>query len=1417
MAGFHIFSSHGCKLGSMVGILFLFVVLWMAGGEAHADTWLADGMTEAGPHPRTVLTPDLLDTVRSRAYRSEYKTMMANIQNRADRTVTSEDHDLGTEISRAKTAKSSAFLAYLGLKYDETAGAAELSVEERRAYEEKAALYLTQMITESRAKGIQPNGSIHTAQELMCYAHAFDLLEGMGSDFGGQRTEAMQNLADLTADLYADYEITNWIALRSYLNNHRTKAVSALGVAAIVLNGLDFEAKTNDGRYEVRNWIELAVRGMDHCHMDLMSDWEGGYQESYNYFDYAAINFLPFFWAWHRYVGKSMELAPRDPNAPPMMQSGQTEPYIVGDYLQNQLLTTQADAMVKTSQPDGSQPPTDDCSPLRQFLFVFFIHEMFPHAGVYRWAWERSPRAPFLGELVNECELMGIFDADIEPVSPETLFETDAVMPVYGAAVFRSGWERDALYLYVLAEHGKAAGFSFTRWGQSVGGISGHEHSDGGSFVLYAYDEPLIIDAGYLGWEEHESVNNANNHSMILLDGKGPNPYSAVIPPMAMDENGELIVSDPSVEGGYSPPGDGEAWILGHKTATEDAPILRYVDLFTEYHENTAPVEIRRRVALLDSRAVLIYDEITPLDGAAHEVTFQLHGHGGSGLETGTFESTEYGGTWLRENAGLHGQVISDKEVTFSTRVAPHDSIDKGNRTKEYHTALDATISLQAGEVGRFLALLQPFPNSGGARDVSRAEILKNSSDFPAGFHWTFDNVIWTAVLAEGGFSTQTGETNAKMAAWSVDESSNLRAFFGVDLKTMTHDARTWFSVSGEPISFWLERTQNDELLGSLMPSPVEATNLVQELRIDLNESLKAENVCESNALESGLALSTVPGIAFRLASQADAGLPVRLIARLANDEDSPLLALQRPQSVETGRRVRVEDAMADCSVRQENADAVSNWILNRKPELSQATLDSAGEHAVAFTTDLPGEYIVERTLKSGSIEGSDRRTITAVGEPGTYTPPVDGDEDEDDALSEEEEQTEADEEEVVEKKKSKGGGGCREVPQFSGIAWSAFFLISVLLLLRRKRLVELKYRVSAITFFRALPLSLFVALGCLCCNDAENDSDALGDDENESETGDLDAETGAKLSFVAVTFNTGTSESMGHDSLPDDGYSSEHAARSDEWYGDGLAWTPAVEATRRFFEEVDPDIAVFQEIFYSGDCPDIPQDARQDFYCETWEEGQPTVAQYILGEGWQVMCQPGKSDKCAAVNRRFGSFKGCDEDFCLEGLEGYRVEDCGKGARVGRGIIELVEGGELTLVNVHGSSGFAEDEQQCRVKQFEQAFVDLGDGEPGANGSRNLVMGDFNTDPGRMTDFDPSAAYLHDFVENSPDFSFITDVGEEAPGTYATLYNIDHVIGDAFTGQCWAAGVTSGHPDVIKAIYFDHKPVVCTLEATKP
>ncbi len=319
--------------------------------------------------------------------------------------------------------------------------------------------------------------------------------------------------------------------------------------------------------------------------------------------------------------------------------------------------------------------------------------------------------------------------------------------------------------------------------------------------------------------------------------------------------------------------------------------------------------------------------------------------------------------------------------------------------------------------------------------------------------------------------------------------------------------------------------------------------------------------------------------------------------------------------------------------------------------------------------------------------------------------------------------------------------------------------------------------------------------------------------DQAEEPTVDLeDEDAPPDRRFVVVTFNTGTGASTGTEG-DGDGYGSAEAAISDAEYGNGLAWVEAVEAVRSWFALVQPDVVTFQEIFYSGNCPAIAPEYHPGFVCETWAAGDPTVARVLLGMGYQVACHPGKDDKCIAVKKSFGSIRQCtDPDFCLEGLDGERVDGCGSGARVARATIDLVAGGSITVVNYHGSSGILPDDMDCRAEQVEQVFVDM-DGEPGADGTRNVVMGDLNTDPGRVPGWlDPSSAAWNDHVGGSQPFQWVSAFGPSATPTYTGGLNIDHVASDAFTGVCHVPGVTAGYPAVYPYVMFDHKPLVCEL-----
>lgn len=288
------------------------------------------------------------------------------------------------------------------------------------------------------------------------------------------------------------------------------------------------------------------------------------------------------------------------------------------------------------------------------------------------------------------------------------------------------------------------------------------------------------------------------------------------------------------------------------------------------------------------------------------------------------------------------------------------------------------------------------------------------------------------------------------------------------------------------------------------------------------------------------------------------------------------------------------------------------------------------------------------------------------------------------------------------------------------------------------------------------------------------------------------------------VTFNTGTPQCS---RAPDTEYPCEDADTAAEWYGTGLAHLALMADVRAFFDALAPDIVAIQEIFHAPNCLEIPEAHHAGFICEQWQPGDDTVITRVLGPDYQVACHQGRPDKCLAVRRAVGGFRGCQDRFCPDLLAGGVTEDCGGGTRIGRGVIDLAGGESLTVVNIHGTSGATVEDQNCRVEQFEQVFVDLRDGSgmPAANGARNIVLGDLNTDPGRLALIDPSARTWNTFVGEGRAFVQISETGLLASPTYANLLNIDHVASDAFNGDCFA-----GVPTETTA--FDHVPIVCDL-----
>jgi endonuclease/exonuclease/phosphatase family metal-dependent hydrolase len=291
------------------------------------------------------------------------------------------------------------------------------------------------------------------------------------------------------------------------------------------------------------------------------------------------------------------------------------------------------------------------------------------------------------------------------------------------------------------------------------------------------------------------------------------------------------------------------------------------------------------------------------------------------------------------------------------------------------------------------------------------------------------------------------------------------------------------------------------------------------------------------------------------------------------------------------------------------------------------------------------------------------------------------------------------------------------------------------------------------------------------------------------------------------VTFNVGSGKSVDGVTGDNAGFGVEQSRVADAHYGNGLAWPAVIRDARDFFRRVDADLVALQEVFHAPRCADIPEDHHVGFICEGWQADESGVPARLLGSDYQVACHPGKPDKCLAVHRRLGRFAGCDATRCEEALEDLDPGGCGAGSRVAATTLDLASGGELRVVHLHGTSGVALSDARCRRGQVRVAFA-----EGGADPEAGLVLGDFNTDPGRVAWLDRAARALRREARPPGNYRFMTDVGLFAAPTFLSFLNIDHVLAAGMDGSCWAAGRTPDTEAVSETVYFDHTAIVCDL-----
>jgi hypothetical protein len=593
-------------------------------------------------HPFILFRAKNAGTVRARVRREPYRSWYRTIASRAERSFSIDFRKQQDNRVKAHFAMECAFVHF---------------IRGDKKYANQATRILRH-IQPKREGGPWGDSHLHENDTLVRMCIAYDLLYPYLAD----HPEANDRFRDRIFRLSKRHRETTLWWQHWHQNNHQTRHYGALCLGAMTVSEMD-PSRT-------RRWFRFGKRWYDQSYA-YQSVADGAWAEGPNYFEYSAkVHMIYQFALRHRFG---------------------IDPFQTGPVRRNH------EWSLKIRMPDGRRPNYDDAS--LSYFPSHYLTSVYEGnaAAVYAWDWATMAARNWPG--FDRVWAICLYDDTVKPKPPP--YNPTLFMPRGGVAVFRSGWDRDAVYLLALGEHGAAR----------VHG-AGHEHPDNLSFILHAYGEMLALDGGYIKWDQRHRVNSHDNHNVILVDGRGADssPLTAAMKKI-----------------------DDDAYIRNCRTS-------EHFD-FCEIVCNQQGVRKKRSIGFVDRAFFILFDELRPLEppGAKkhsrdrkrrsepmrrsdrrpsgdrkrsddrkrsgehkpHSYTLLLHGNGG-GRSGGSFAMLREGARWSRKKASLDAVVLALGPLHFATRLDEHSFRHGRVRT---HAVLKA---IQSADKAVFLTLLLP-------------------------------------------------------------------------------------------------------------------------------------------------------------------------------------------------------------------------------------------------------------------------------------------------------------------------------------------------------------------------------------------------------------------------------------------------------------------------------------------------------------------------------------------------------------------------------------------------------------------------------------------------------------------------------------------------------------------------------------
>ena len=581
--------------------------------------------------PRILLRSADVATVRSRVDRSPYSLLIQRMDAQiasapapspSDQAKCGLTPNIGAEESKARAAKDLAFLYIINRVWDSTSAKVTVpSVSARAAIGDRARDYLLASCTTSRIR-IQPDRDINTSNEMIQMATAYDTLKGAGYSFGASETTIVANLVSWTSDFYNDYQpFLNFLT-----NNHLAKGAASIGTVALALYGAP-----GVDQAMLNTWLDFGlVRVQQVVRYTLGSD-DGTYGEGPFYWRYASQNVVPFARAYDAVSSGRRWQSPADQTIESLWRS--------------RWFTEIGRWVLDMTRPDGTLVPIDDGNVDDSYYFGA-LPSTSKYAGAYSWRWANaaalSASVPYEsgGNVDMSADSIVAFDDAVVAAPPSG--SPNRLHGEGGDLVFRSAWTPDAVAAFVQAEHGGARGFGRTPGGGGIPFAAVHDHADPGSFLLDAYGERLLLDAGYMNysWSLHGVLADPSAHNLVLVgpptDPQSPgNPNTAsTVSTAALD----AFVGNPNA----AVPVDGEAFVsnlvnqrgIAAATVTSrygrDPNSVAHSPLTAaDFQELDSPdaATVQRRFLFVDKRYLVIADTVTSVQPRTY--TWPMHGNGG--------------------------------------------------------------------------------------------------------------------------------------------------------------------------------------------------------------------------------------------------------------------------------------------------------------------------------------------------------------------------------------------------------------------------------------------------------------------------------------------------------------------------------------------------------------------------------------------------------------------------------------------------------------------------------------------------------------------------------------------------------------------------------------------------------------------